>query len=869
METMKRSLNLLIVLFLSISWLHAKESVVIGVLAKRGVDITLERWSKTATYLNQKLPNYHFRIAPLTFNQIQTAVQHKDVDFLIVNSAFYIDLEMNHGAQRIATLKNHYECESCQTLFGGVIFTRHDRLDITSLHTLKYKHFAAVDPQSFGGWIAAQYEMHQSGIDPRYTFQKLSFKGTHDAVVYAVLNGEVDAGTVRTETLENMAKEEKIDLSMLKVINSKAANDPKRLLSTRLYPEWPFAKLPHVKNTLAEKVSSALLQMESKDPAALTASISGWTIPQNYRPIHECLQSLFLGPYTHYNEITLMDVISRYWYLLGVLISISIVLLVITLHIRSLNVRLHYRKNEVDRLNTLLQDDIERQQSILHSVINSIEGLIFYKDDSLRYLGCNKAFEVFVGCSAKEIIGKRDHDLFSAEEADHLRAMDRRILRLHTPVSSEEWSCYPDGRRLFLQSHKAPLYNRQGMLLGIVGISIDHTHEYELRNALEDREQKLLEAQHIAHMGHWKYYLKSQHFEWSDEMFRIFGVNAHKVLPTYENFLKSIHPEDRREFKKAAIKTIKQHLPHNLTHRIIRPDGEVRYIHEQAQVHYNDEGQPLEVMGIAHDITELKQTEQELEAYKTHLEKLVEREIEERREQEQLLIQQSKMASMGEMIGNIAHQWRQPLNTLAIHIQDLKDAYEFNELNGEYLDKRVQSTMSIIQKMSTTIDDFRNFFRSDKTLTHFTVKEIIDETMGILGASLKNNGIKVSIVTECDETIEGYSGEYSQALINILNNAKDALKESAMRDAHIHLETHCEQGFSILTIRDNAGGIPPEIMDKIFDPYFTTKPQSEGTGIGLYMSKMIVERNMFGELSVKNCNEGACFTIRIPLHPEH
>jgi signal transduction histidine kinase len=261
---------------------------------------------------------------------------------------------------------------------------------------------------------------------------------------------------------------------------------------------------------------------------------------------------------------------------------------------------------------------------------------------------------------------------------------------------------------------------------------------------------------------------------------------------------------------------------------------------------------------------ELKTSLQTLQKYQKNLEKRVEEELAKRREQEQIMIQQSKLAAMGEMVGMIAHQWRQPLNAIGLLIQDMKDAQEFGELDEAYLDTSVESTMQLIQFMSATIDDFRNFFKQDKEKKNFSVKEILDGVASVIGASLKNNLIELAVDAREPIEIYGYHHEYMQVVLNIINNAKDALKRSAREDKRISIEwMKTAEGKSRVIIADNGGGIPEDILPKIYEPYFTTKEQGHGTGIGLYMSKMIIERHMNGTLKEENVDDGVRFIIEV------
>jgi signal transduction histidine kinase len=218
---------------------------------------------------------------------------------------------------------------------------------------------------------------------------------------------------------------------------------------------------------------------------------------------------------------------------------------------------------------------------------------------------------------------------------------------------------------------------------------------------------------------------------------------------------------------------------------------------------------------------------------------------------------------MGEMIGNIAHQWRQPLNVLGLTIQQQMLLYDMGQFNKEYLEKSIRKSMEIIKHMSKTIDDFKNYFKPEKEKIDFDVYEAVENTLSLLEGSLQNPKITVQVEALDKPIINGYLNEFSQVLLNILTNAKDAITEREIKDPGIIITICSESDTVILTVADNAGGIPEEIIDKIFDPYFTTKGLLQGTGIGLFMSKTIIEKNMAGRLTVRNVEGGAEFRIEV------
>ncbi len=238
--------------------------------------------------------------------------------------------------------------------------------------------------------------------------------------------------------------------------------------------------------------------------------------------------------------------------------------------------------------------------------------------------------------------------------------------------------------------------------------------------------------------------------------------------------------------------------------------------------------------------------------------------LQEKKEKEQMLVNQSKLASMGEMIGNIAHQWRQPLMQMSAVLMYL-EAYEENKkLTQERLVAKVEEGNSLIEYMSSTIEDFRNFYQPDKQKEQFFVEDALSNALTIVNASLASHHINIDIKI-FDEEMEMYSykNEFSQAILNIISNAKDVLIQREIKQPCITISLYKEDDKNVVCICDNGGGIKPDIINKIFDPYFTTKHAYQGTGIGLYMTRMIIEKNMDGRIDVSNEESGACFKVTV------
>ena len=235
---------------------------------------------------------------------------------------------------------------------------------------------------------------------------------------------------------------------------------------------------------------------------------------------------------------------------------------------------------------------------------------------------------------------------------------------------------------------------------------------------------------------------------------------------------------------------------------------------------------------------------------------------------ERALIQQSRLAAMGEMIGNIAHQWRQPLNALGMLMANLQDAWQAGQFTDEYMRESAAQGDRLIQKMSTTINVFRDFFRPGKAAAVFSARTQVEEALALVRESFRHNGIDLSLEDGPDVATLGYANEYSQVLLNLLSNARDAILGRPGRAGRVRITLDRHEGRCRLRVADNGGGIPEDLLEKIFDPYFSTKPTT-GTGLGLYMARMIIQRCTGGAVTARNLDEGAEFTVTTPLEELH
>jgi len=262
----------------------------------------------------------------------------------------------------------------------------------------------------------------------------------------------------------------------------------------------------------------------------------------------------------------------------------------------------------------------------------------------------------------------------------------------------------------------------------------------------------------------------------------------------------------------------------------------------------------------------MKEADAALQALNETLEQRVQQGITQNMTQERLLIQQSRLAAMGEMIGNIAHQWRQPINALALLLANIKDANDYHELDTAMIDESTKKGQELIQKMSTTIDDFRNFFKPNREKQSFQPWDGIEDAIKLVNESFKLNGIEIELDKSGEPCeVMGYPNEFSQVVLNALSNAKEAIIDKEMH-GKVHIQVEKGTDSAAISIRNNGGCIPEDIMPKIFDPYFTTK--EKGTGIGLYMSQMIMG-HMDGDITICNVEDGVEVRLTLPQASGH
>ena len=416
------------------------------------------------------------------------------------------------------------------------------------------------------------------------------------------------------------------------------------------------------------------------------------------------------------------------------------------------------------------------------------------------------------------------------------------------------------GETLWINDSSQILKDKDGNIEYFVGYIQNATQLKQYEADIQNEKERFQLAIEGSNDGLWDWNPQSNEIWYSPRWKSMLGYKDNELENHLDEWINRMHPDDYEQ----TFERIQAHIDgktevYESEHRIKHKDGYWVWVLDRGKVLTDNHGIAQRFVGFHTDITH-KKNQEEILQHK------IKEALEENTRQLQTLQQQSKMASMGEMIGAIAHQWRQPLNELALSIQNLKYDYKTGMVDKEFIDHFIEYNKKTIIFMSNTIDDFRSFFRVDKEKRSFNVMETTKAVISMLSAQLNSLDITINITGDSFDYI-GYQSEYQQVILNIVNNAKDALVDNNIQnptiDIAISICSNLDKNNQCckVSISDNATGIAEDTIDRIFEPYFTTKEQGKGTGMGLYMSKMIIEENMGGRLSVENTDIGARFVI--------
>ncbi|HAL86680.1 MAG TPA: hypothetical protein DCM31_07335 [Deferribacteraceae bacterium] len=555
-------------------------------------------------------------------------------------------------------------------------------------------------------------------------------------------------------------------------------------------------------------------------------------------------------------------------------------------------------------------------QKVLQNVIDSLPAAVCWKDKDLRYTGCNRSFLDLAGVLGSEmIIGRTDEHLFRDEELDRFSKGDREIAAGRCSSYNYVETVYVKntGEFRWFDITKTVVRNDKGFFAGVVSIHDDITTWVNAELGIQNRlwfEQQIMEISAgfinlsaeevdsginsaLEKIGTFVDAERCCVFSTDKDNMRA-SITHEWTAAGVPSLMKRMRSVSMLEMSLLRDKLAGREIINITSLSGYRKCSEcerdllnslgvkslilIPMIKEGKSIgfmSFSSLGSEREwdddivslltiVSEILVNVLDRKYMQEELMELYALMEDKVRHEVERNMENKKLLIQQSKLAAMGEMLGNIAHQWRQPLNALNLSFFELKYIKDSGELTDDKLKDILDRVNALIQQMSATVDDFRNFFKENKEQTEFLLSDCVKKALYLVQAFFEEHRIKVDLRVDSELIVMGYPNELAQVFLNILNNAKDALSEQNTTEPRVTVHIFYENGKAVAEIEDNAGGIKEDLLERIFEPYFTTKPEGKGTGIGLYMSKMIVENSMTGKLTVRNTDKGACFRIELP-----
>lgn len=486
---------------------------------------------------------------------------------------------------------------------------------------------------------------------------------------------------------------------------------------------------------------------------------------------------------------------------------------------------------------------------------------IFVVDRDRIIIEANETFYKIFGYKNSEVIGQSALILHKTKETylHFANIAFNKVIKNQALFLEYEFK-HKKGNPIWLRISGDPIPTQEEVLW----IITDITDRISAEQKLKETERLLVNAEEIAHLGSWEMDLGKTKIKASKEVFNIFGIKTKKFKSNYNEITEYISKKSIATFKKISNQALRYKTKQTKEIEILKGCGEKAFVQIQAKPLADPKNNKDKITGTFLDITKQKTDEQKIKTLNEKLNQEVQLQLEIIRKKDEQLQHQSRLVQMGEMLNMIAHQWRQPLSAISATTSLLTAKIMLNNYEKEIFLEEMGRVEKYTQLLSTTIDDFRNFFSTTKEKEAVTLKELVETTLNILKPILQSQSIKVTTLYGSKETLSLYKNELCQVILNILKNSQDSFVEKKIKNPHIFIQTYEEDNFLCIKIEDNAGGINKNNIDKIFDLYFSTKSHKHGTGIGLYMSKIIVEDHCGGKIDVKSSQNKSTFYIKLP-----
>ncbi|QWR78411.1 PocR ligand-binding domain-containing protein [Candidatus Magnetomonas plexicatena] len=516
-----------------------------------------------------------------------------------------------------------------------------------------------------------------------------------------------------------------------------------------------------------------------------------------------------------------------------------------------------YAKMLVDfmlRLAKVIAETGLTKKRILESTVNTLPGIFYTIDTTGKFLMWNKNLETVSGYSYEEISKMNPLNFFTGDDKKTINSAIEEAFETGDVVT--EANVHTKNGRDIPYYFTGSVIEIDGVKC-LTGLGTDMSEYKAMESNLRDSEEKyrlLFEHENDA-----IFLCDAETYEFidsNDAWCNLYGYSREE-MKGQRVFILSAEPEKSERIAKTITSLRVPHILHK------HKDGTVFSV-ELSIGSFTHKGRNMFCV-ISRDITERIRLEETLKQFTVNLEKKVAEEIEKNRMKDQLMYEQSRHMAMGELLVNIAHQWRQPLAAIGLLVQDLRDAYLCNELNEEYINKNITDVMSELVALSNTIDGFKDFYLSNLQKEVLRIKDMIESALSVTTVYFEVKDIAIEKELDEELTINVVPSEFAQVILNILANVRDVFDQRHVSKRIVKIKSYKDTAADkvVITITDNGGGVREDIIGKIFDPYFTTKDKSRGTGLGLYITKLIVEKSMKGTISVRNINGGAEFKIEV------
>jgi len=885
---------------------QAKNDVVkIGVLANRGPQKCLDEWSPTAEYLSRVIQGKTFMIVPVDFEQIYSVVEKGEVDFILAGSSFYVAMETWYSVSPVATLINKV-LNKAQTQYGAVVFTKKNRDDIHQYSDLKGKTFMGVHENSLGGWLMAWREFKEAGVDPLKDFAALSFGGTHDAVVYAVRDGQVDAGTVRTGTLELMQADGTINISDFKVIHEHSGGKVHLpfMHSTRSYPERLLAKLEHTPLELAEKVAAALLAMPAESPAVKASESAGWTIPLNYQSVHECLKELKVGPYKDFGKVTPLAVLKKYWVMILIAFATLIVLILFLTKYIKLNQILTaaHRGLQTEAAERRQSEERVRQLNAVLQALRKVNKLMVTEKDCKRLI--QQACDIIVASreyhnawialfdetgNFVSLVGAGMGEEFSqlseilkdgSQVACSRKALEQpEIVVIGNPVEAC-MECHLANDYAGREAMSIRL-EHNGKVYGTMTVSVPAgmATDSEEQSLFEEVARDISYALHALESGAQKKKSEDALRKSEEKYHALFNeardgivltdpetgliedcnpqfveLTGRTLIDLKQLKIWEIRPPEKIEKAKEIFQAVKE-MGYGGSDELEfqKPDGTIVPIEFIARRVTILNRQLIQSM--VHDITERKQAEKE----KIKL--------------EEQLRQSQKMEAIGTLAGGVAHDFNNLLTSILGYAEISLMKLGKDDPLKEDIKEIIRAGTSAATLTRQLLAFSRRQILRPEVLNLNTVASNMDKILRrVIGEDVELETILKPDLGE----VTADPGQIEQVLMNLAVNARDAMPQGGkltIETANVDLDaTYFENHgvvavpgtYVMLAVTDTGCGMNKETQAQIFEPFFTTKEKGKGTGLGLSTVYGIVKQSNGFIWVYSEPGRGTTFKVCLP-----